>query len=346
MCTVVLYLGLDPEQPVVLAANRDERLDRPAAPPAVIELGGARVLRPLDLEAGGTWIGLSERGLLVALTNRFDGRPPDPRRPSRGRLVLEALHHRSARAALDARLEGDPGVENPHHLILVDRREAFVVVADGQRFEVHTLGPGRHVVTERSFDAAPTRRPAALEARLPPDRVPDDETLIAALAWRDSAAPLEGATVSVPERGYGTRSSLLLRLGSRPGRRGSCRCRPEGGLGPPDSARPGLAARSACGSCRCRPEGGLGPPDSARPGLAARSACRSCRCRPEGGLGPPDSARPGLAARSACGSCPPRGRPTSRRSRRSPSRRDGAAQAPSKKRSPRSAISSSRAGGA
>ena len=69
VCTLVFAWQVFPDAPVVAAANRDELLDRPSEPPSVIEEEPG-VVAPRDAEAGGTWIGYNEHGVLVAITNR------------------------------------------------------------------------------------------------------------------------------------------------------------------------------------------------------------------------------------------------------------------------------------
>lgn len=86
MCVVAMIVG----GPLTVAANRDEYLGRPSAPPSEIEPG---VIAGKDLQAGGTWMGVNRHGLFVAITNR---RAPSrtPESPSRGLLALEALRCR------------------------------------------------------------------------------------------------------------------------------------------------------------------------------------------------------------------------------------------------------------
>jgi uncharacterized protein with NRDE domain len=87
MC--VLAMLLEPGR-LLVAANRDERVDRPSAPPAEVEPG---VVAGRDLLAGGTWLGVNSHGLFVALTNRkIPASTPDA--PSRGLLAREALRCR------------------------------------------------------------------------------------------------------------------------------------------------------------------------------------------------------------------------------------------------------------
>ncbi|MDQ3102118.1 MAG: NRDE family protein, partial [Bacteroidota bacterium] len=89
--------NVDPEYPLIVAANRDEFLDRPALPlnywPDAPDL-----LAGKDLRGGGTWLGVSTRGCFAALTNYRDLRRPPVKARSRGLLVLDMLReHRSLR---------------------------------------------------------------------------------------------------------------------------------------------------------------------------------------------------------------------------------------------------------
>src|SRR5690242_6472196 len=94
MCTLAVAFQTDRRWPVVVAANRDERLGRPAEGWGIREgAGGIRHAAPRDLLAGGTWIGVSARGVFAAVTNFHAPAAwyPDPARRSRGELVPLAL---------------------------------------------------------------------------------------------------------------------------------------------------------------------------------------------------------------------------------------------------------------
>src|SRR2546428_14086130 len=67
MCVLALFVGVDPDVPFVVAANRDEALARRSAPPQELEPG---IIGGKDLESGGTWLGVNKSGLFVAVTNR------------------------------------------------------------------------------------------------------------------------------------------------------------------------------------------------------------------------------------------------------------------------------------
>ena len=58
MCLIVFAWQAHPDYPLVVAANRDEYLARPAAP-AHWWVDAPELLAGRDLEAGGTWMGLT-----------------------------------------------------------------------------------------------------------------------------------------------------------------------------------------------------------------------------------------------------------------------------------------------
>ena len=212
MCTLIVATGLWPSLPLLVAANRDEALDRPAETPAVRVRDGVRILAPRDLQAGGTWLGLNEHGVFIGLTNRF-GRPPNKALRSRGTLVMAMLSCPTAEEAYARARDLDPEAENGFHLVMADRNQAFLAYNDGAALTAHPLAPGWHVVTERSFDAAPTAREPLIKDVLAgwPADIPDDAALKGLLSLRQPNG-FDGVLVEVPAHNYGTRSSTIVRL--------------------------------------------------------------------------------------------------------------------------------------
>jgi uncharacterized protein with NRDE domain len=209
MCTLVAAFRMYDAFPLVVAANRDERLDRPAAPPSIWPGG---FLAPTDREGGGTWLGLTAGGMFVGVTNRF-GVPRDPARLSRGALVADALGAASA-AALHSRLVALPARRhNAFHLLYADREDAFVTWSDGAALRQERLQPGLHVVTERSLGADDHGRVEVVRDlwRALPPGPPPAEALEKLLAVHGDD-PTAGTCVHLPDFGYGTRSSAVLRL--------------------------------------------------------------------------------------------------------------------------------------
>ena len=214
MCTLIVFHRTHDSLPLVVAANRDERLDRPAAPPAVRTDGPLAVLAPKDLKDGGTWLGLNEKGVFAAITNRF-GVAHDPSRRSRGLLVLDALEGTTAAGAFERLANLTPTTYNGFHLVVADRERAYLLVNDGHTVRREALDPGIHVITERSFDAAPTGREARLARELPAlDWPPRNlQATLAPVLGAHGVPSFDGTCVHWDERGYGTRSSTLFAIG-------------------------------------------------------------------------------------------------------------------------------------
>jgi len=211
VCTHAVALQPGARWPLVAAANRDERLGRPAEGWALRDgAGGARWAAPRDAHAGGTWIGVGPGGLLAAITN-FHAGPggPDPSRRSRGELVPLALEQPGLDAARAALARRPASLYNPFHLLVADRERAFLWWFDGEADGVAELGPGLHVVTERSpWGRCP--RGQSVRARWPVE--PGPARLRELLA--DHADP---ATCIHLDPVYGTRSAAVLRIAATPG---------------------------------------------------------------------------------------------------------------------------------
>jgi len=90
MCLVLLARSAHPQYAIVLAANRDEYHARPAARAAWWDEGW---LAGRDLEAGGTWLGITRGGRWAVITNVREPGQHDPNAPSRGTLVVRYLAH-------------------------------------------------------------------------------------------------------------------------------------------------------------------------------------------------------------------------------------------------------------
>lgn len=111
MCLIAWSWQPGASRTLLLAANRDEWLQRPAEPMHWWEPPDARtppILAGRDLQAGGIWLGLRRDGRFAALTNVREPAARDPAQPSRGQLALRFLQdrHPCSDAAWQA-----PGVE-------------------------------------------------------------------------------------------------------------------------------------------------------------------------------------------------------------------------------------------
>ena len=224
VCLLVMAFGLHEEAPLVVAANRDERLDRRATAMTVLRHAHPRILGGRDEEAGGTWLALNEHGLVAGLTNRPlpDGR--DPAKRTRGELPLAlASHTRAADAVSDFVERVSPADYNPAWFLVGDRESLFFIdMSDGPRPLVEPLGPGLYVLENNplhapSWKADHVRSLLGDTAGLTADELTgglrvllaDHETAVLGPASPPGRRP-ETLAACVHTDTYGTRSSTLI----------------------------------------------------------------------------------------------------------------------------------------
>lgn len=135
VCTIVALHGLRTDLPLVIAANRDEWYARPSSGPQVLlssPVSGpvsGKVVGGRDDQAGGTWLAVSERGLVAAVTNQRTAAPPNPARRSRGALVIEAAAAGSVDAVLELLRTRDAREYNAFNLLFGDGERLLVAYA-------------------------------------------------------------------------------------------------------------------------------------------------------------------------------------------------------------------------
>ncbi|MFQ5918584.1 MAG: NRDE family protein [Thermoplasmata archaeon] len=211
MCTLILLRDQIPGYPLFLLMNRDELYGRPSEEPTLTR-EPTSIVAPRDVQAGGTWIGVNEVGVVAAISNREEGTYDSARR-SRGLLCLEALRHTSALEVKDF-VEAEVAEEayNPFNLLYGDRGHAFVTHYAGEPRTVE-LGAGLHVLTNMDVDDATQPRVHLVQQALR-DLGPEDLTA-AIQAVQEVAADhtvFEGESVCRHGDRAGTVSSSLLAI--------------------------------------------------------------------------------------------------------------------------------------
>ena len=233
MCTLtVAYRQFD--APLAVAANRDELYARQSSPPH--RWDDPEILAPRDEEAGGTWAGTNDDGVLAAVTNRWSRDVPDGDR-SRGLLVRDALTESSAEAAARlVRRELDTHAYEPFHLLVADRERALLFEHDATDSETRPA-PGTYVVGNTGWCGArggpadadePQRTRSFFVPRERPDRgreqAANDESVLDALVasgattatgWLDTAGEILGDHdygVCIHGETFGTKSATLVEV--------------------------------------------------------------------------------------------------------------------------------------
>ena len=225
MCTVILLRRPGHAWPLLLAANRDERLDRAWDAPGAHWADRPGLVAGRDRSGSGTWMGL-RGGVVAAVLNRPGSLGPAPGKRSRGELPLLALEPGTARDAA-ARIAGlDAGAWRPFNMVIADATEAVFLRGLGAgRPEAVPLPPGVTMVTAHDpndLESPRTRRHLPrFRAGPPPDPDRGDwaawEALLADAGTGDEG---RGAALNVPPAdGFGTVCASLLALGAAGARR-------------------------------------------------------------------------------------------------------------------------------
>lgn len=221
MCLIVLAWQARADLPLVVAANRDEWRERPAKP-AHWWPDNPSLLAGRDLQAGGTWMGITRDGRFAAVTNFRD--PSDKRATarSRGALVTQFLAGAETPKAFLAGLSGRAGEYNAFNLVIGDRASLWYY--GSREGEARAIEPGIHGLSNHLLDEPWPKvvraRRAMEEAMRRDDPAPVLFDLLSDGAGApDAALPDTGVGIAWERRlasplitgvDYGTRASTVL----------------------------------------------------------------------------------------------------------------------------------------
>ena len=224
MCLIAFAWQAHPRWRLVLAGNRDEFHARPSA--ALARWNDLPIVAGRDLEAGGTWLGVTDVGRCCVVTNVRDPRDPQLG-ASRGLLVTDYLAGEADAAVHAQALLATAADYRPFNLLTFDARAAFHL---GNRpgARAQPVTPGVHGLSNADFDT-PWPKTRALMARLEAWLAEGDEDfapMFAALADErqapDAELPDTGvglererwlSSAFIRGERYGTRASTVVAIG-------------------------------------------------------------------------------------------------------------------------------------
>lgn len=165
MCLVALALDQSSRFPFVLAGNREEFFDRPSARLGWWEPGeGApAILGGRDLQAGGTWLGLTAHGRLGVVTNVRNPALVDDTAPSRGEIVPQWLRGDTPMNRLWPRLAMSG--YNGFNLLTVDFAEGEAYWVNNTKLYPQRLERGLYGVSNAGLNT-PWPKVQALKSRM------------------------------------------------------------------------------------------------------------------------------------------------------------------------------------
>ncbi|MCW8835144.1 MAG: NRDE family protein, partial [Rhodospirillales bacterium] len=225
MCTVVILRRATHPWPILIAANRDEMIDRPWDPPARHWSDREDVIGGRDRLAGGTWLAMNDSGVVAAILNRRNSLGPAEGFRSRGELPLDAVDFADAKDAAEALSAIDPRAYRPFNMVIADNRDAYWLRATGEAVEAMELPEGISMVTAYDRNDTASARVQTYLPRFEKAATPDPETGDWA-AWEhlmasrvhetgvdlQSESGPAGAMAVVTDIGFGTVSSSLIAL--------------------------------------------------------------------------------------------------------------------------------------
>ena len=204
-----------PETPVLVALNREENPARLAQPPR-IQSGRPRIVCGIDKKTGGTWAGVNQHGLFVAVVNAWKRNVPfDPR--SRGVLCKELLYCQTAEEALELGLrELETGCYAGANYLCVDRTSGGVLYG-GNEIGMERLKPGLHLLTENRLDDRTDFRQEFVRRLLTLQRIGSPVAFLALASKTFARKPdiegKRGVVLTGPD--LATVSSILLSLATK-----------------------------------------------------------------------------------------------------------------------------------
>lgn len=224
MCLILFSYKKHDKYKLILAANRDEFYSRPTEPVSRWN-DGSGIIAGKDLEAGGTWMGVTENGRFSALTNYRNPRAIKSEVLSRGLLVSEFLKKGSAppeKYLEDVAKQKE--MYNGFNLLAGDKEDLYYF--SNMEGRIRKVQPGvyglsNHLLDtpwpktengkaglQRIIDSDELENPGAYFSMLsdsttPPDHLLPDTGM--GLDWERILGP-----VFIKSEIYGTRSSSLL----------------------------------------------------------------------------------------------------------------------------------------
>jgi uncharacterized protein with NRDE domain len=160
MCLLLAAWRVHPRYDLAIAANRDEQHARPSQP-VHRWAAPAGILAGRDLLAGGTWLGVNDRGRFAAVTNFHEDATSMPGQPSRGQLVPDYLS--GTRAAGDWLRSLEVGAHRfaGFNLLVADGDSLWFASNRSETF-ARELAPGLYGLSNHLLD---TPWPKILRAR-------------------------------------------------------------------------------------------------------------------------------------------------------------------------------------
>jgi uncharacterized protein with NRDE domain len=149
MCLITFAWQAHPDYPLIVAANRDEWFARPAK--ALHAWPNSTIIAGQDVQAGGTWLGITPARRFAALTNiRRPAADKQLGKASRGQIVVDFLT--ASVSAVDFANALDVARFEAFNLLLCDGEQLLHLNSQSGRAQL--VEPGIHGLSNASLNTA------------------------------------------------------------------------------------------------------------------------------------------------------------------------------------------------
>jgi len=228
MCLLFIAHESHPLYKLIVAANRDEYYERPTEKAAFWDESPG-VLAGRDLRAGGTWLGITRKGKIAAITNYRDPKSINTSAPSRGRLVSDFLSKGKNPLEYLNNISTNANQYNGFNLIVGEKDEIYWYSNRGEGVEM--LSPGMYGLSNHLLNTpwpkvnkikSAFQRLLSQGSEIDPEMIfeilfdkstPNDNSLPdtgVGLEWERILSPVFIASAT-----YGTRSSTIILIDSK-----------------------------------------------------------------------------------------------------------------------------------
>jgi uncharacterized protein with NRDE domain len=227
MCLIFFALNQHPDYKLIIAGNRDEFYNRKTSA-AAFWPEYPTLLAGRDLEAMGTWLGITKQGRISMLTNYRDPVNINPAAPSRGKLVSDFLMTDATPETYLLEVSRKGGQYNGFNLVTGNESELWYYSNYGGAIEKMT--DGYHGLSNHLLDTPwpKVQRGKAVFADIVLDSNANPEKLLDFLYNEERAAddllPNTGLTLDweralssrfIKTSGYGSRSSTVILINQK-----------------------------------------------------------------------------------------------------------------------------------
>jgi uncharacterized protein with NRDE domain len=222
MCLILFSLDDHPTYKLIIAANRDEFFARRTAAADFWD-DHPDIVGGRDLEAGGTWMGMTRLGKIAMITNYRDPVNIRASAPSRGKLVSDYLVNKEAASNYLSDLQAHASDYNGFNLLLGNADELFYY--SNYQEGIHRVAPGLHGLSNHFFETPWPKivrgkekmehllrqnkiEPDSLFELLYDDRLAEEDELPDTGIGKERERALSSMFIKTPN--YGTRCSTVV----------------------------------------------------------------------------------------------------------------------------------------